>query len=41
MGPEKAGVSGKAGRKIVTTTTEVKKEMIRKHEIGVDVSDLA
>jgi len=41
MGPKKASESVKAKRKIVRTTIEVKKEIIRKHENGVCVSDLA
>lgn len=41
MGPKKVRGSGKAKRKIVRTVIEVKKEIIRKYENGVRVSDLA
>lgn len=41
MGPKKDSDKGKAKRKTVRTTIELKKEIIAKYESGVRVSDLA
>ena len=41
MGPKKDSDKGKAKRKNVRTTIELKKEIIAKYESGVRITDLA